>query len=152
MQVRLKREVVEMAILRRNLTKTALARLAGLHRTHLSDLLAGRTAPGPQTRQRILDVLGGVFDDYFEVMRVRGRVPDAERVQQLLGASRSLVGNEPVGTQDRLLRMRDTLQIGLPLAPEDRVWLDVAWKSKRTGTRGGRAAPSAGTTAPRTRR
>jgi transcriptional regulator with XRE-family HTH domain len=142
MQVRLKRGAVEMTILRRNLTKTALARLAGLHRTHLSDLLAGRTAPGPQTRQRLLDVLGGTFDDYFEVIRMRGRVSDTERVQQLLGASRGQAESDPAGTRDRLLRMRDTLQIGLPLAPEDRVWLDVEWKSTRAG-RGGRAASSA---------
>lgn len=143
MRVRLKRAAVELAILRRNLTKTALARLAGLHRTHLSDLLAGRTAPGPQTRQRLLDVLGGTFDDYFEVMRVRGRVSDAERVQQLLGAGRGQMESDPARTRDRLMRMRDTLQIGLPLAPEDRVWLDVEWKSTSAGKRGGRAAPSA---------
>jgi transcriptional regulator with XRE-family HTH domain len=143
MRVRLKRGAVEMVILRRNLTKTALARLAGLHRTHLSDLLAGRTAPGPQTRQRLLDVLGGAFDDYFEVVRVRGRVSDAERVQQLLGAGRGRVENDASGTRDRLLRMRDTLQIGLPLAPEDRVWLDVEWRSTSMGKRGGRTAPSA---------
>ncbi len=68
-RVRFKRAAVEAAIVRRNLTKSALAHLAGLHRTHLSDLLAGRTNPGPRTRQRLLDALGGTFDDFFEIIR-----------------------------------------------------------------------------------
>ncbi len=67
-RVRLKRAAVEAAIVRRNLTKTALARLAGLHRTHLSDLLAGRTSPSPRTRQRLQDALDGAFDDWFEIV------------------------------------------------------------------------------------
>jgi len=68
MRVCLKRPAIEEALARRNLTKTALARLTGLHRTHLSDLLAGRANPGPQTRQRLLDILGGQFDDFFEIV------------------------------------------------------------------------------------
>ena len=51
MRVRLKRAAVEIVLVRRNLTKTALALHAGLHRTHLSDLLAGRAAPGPVQAQ-----------------------------------------------------------------------------------------------------
>gem|GEM_PF-2147153 len=73
MRARLKRNALEKAILRRNLTKTAFARLAGLHRTHLEDLLAGRTSPGPRTRQRLLDVLGGTFDDFFEIVSGSGK-------------------------------------------------------------------------------
>jgi transcriptional regulator with XRE-family HTH domain len=60
-------------IARRNLTKTALARKIGMHRTHLSDLLAGRTHPGPKTRQRLLDALGGSFDEFFEIVEPRRR-------------------------------------------------------------------------------
>lgn len=52
MRVRLRQATLEAAIARRNLTKTALAQKMGMHRTHLSDLLAGRTHPGPKTRQR----------------------------------------------------------------------------------------------------
>ncbi|HEV2357660.1 MAG TPA: helix-turn-helix transcriptional regulator [bacterium] len=79
MRVRLRRAAVEVAIARRNLTKTALARKTGLHRTHLSDLLAGRTYPGPKTRQRLLEVLGGTFDEFFEIVdpaRRRRRLRD----------------------------------------------------------------------------
>lgn len=65
--VRLKAAALEAALARRNLTKIAFARFVGLHRTHLSDLLAGRTNPGPRTRQRLLDALGGEFDDLFEI-------------------------------------------------------------------------------------
>lgn len=73
MRVRLKRASVEAMIARRNLTKTALARKIGMHRTHLSDLLAGRTHPGPKTRQRLLDALGGSFDEFFEIVEPRRR-------------------------------------------------------------------------------
>jgi transcriptional regulator with XRE-family HTH domain len=68
-RVRLKAAALEATVARRNMTKTELARLAGLHRTHLADLLAGRTNAGPRTRQRLLSVLGGDFDDWFEVAR-----------------------------------------------------------------------------------
>lgn len=71
MRVRVKRAAVEAALVRRNWTKTAMANLAGLHRTHLSDLLSGRTSPGPGTRRRILEILGGEFEDYFEIVRDR---------------------------------------------------------------------------------
>lgn len=67
-RVRLKAEAVEAALARRNITKTALAQAAGLHRTHLSDLLAGRASPGPRTRQRLLDVLCGAWDEFFEIV------------------------------------------------------------------------------------
>ncbi len=67
MRVRLKARALEEALARRNLTKTALARLAGLHRTHLSDLLAGRTSPGPRTRQRLQDALGVLWAELFEI-------------------------------------------------------------------------------------
>lgn len=80
MRVRLRRAALEAAIARRNLTKTALARRMGMHRTHLSDLLAGRTHPGPKTRQRLLDALGGTFDEFFEIVdparRRRSRLRD----------------------------------------------------------------------------
>jgi transcriptional regulator with XRE-family HTH domain len=131
MRARLKRAAVEMAILRRNLTKTALARLTGLHRTHLSDLLAGRTAPGPQTRQRLLDVLGGDFDDCFEITRDHERSPDEGRVQQLLETRYSSAPDDPAGPRSRLLRLRDMLRAGRPLPAADRIWLGIEGKSAR---------------------
>lgn len=66
-RVRLKAAAIEATVTRRNMTKTEFARLAGLHRTYLADLLAGRANAGPRTRQRLLSVLGGDFDDWFEV-------------------------------------------------------------------------------------
>ena len=73
-RVRLKAAALEVALASRNLTKTEFARLVGLHRTHLSDMLAGRTNPGPRTRQRLLDALNAGFDDLFEISggEVRG--------------------------------------------------------------------------------
>lgn len=80
MRVRLRHAALEAAIARRNLTKTALAHKVGMHRTHLSDILAGRTHPGPKTRQRLLDALGGSFDEFFEIVepgkRRRARLRD----------------------------------------------------------------------------
>lgn len=80
MRVRLKKAALEAVIARRNLTKTALAKRMGMHRTHLSDLLAGRTHPGPKTRERLLEALGGSFDEFFEIVeprrRRRGRLRD----------------------------------------------------------------------------
>jgi transcriptional regulator with XRE-family HTH domain len=80
MRVRLRQAALEAAIARRNLTKTELARRMGMHRTHLSDILAGRTHPGPKTRQRLLDALGGTFDEFFEIVdaakRRRARLRD----------------------------------------------------------------------------
>jgi len=73
MKVRLRQATLEAAIARRNLTKTALAQRMGMHRTHLSDILAGRTHPGPKTRQRLLDALGGTFDEFFEIVDGRRR-------------------------------------------------------------------------------
>ncbi len=142
MRVRLKRRAIEVIILRRNLTKTALARLAGLHRTHLSDLLAGRTAPGPRTRRRLLDVLGAEFDDYFEIVQDRGRNSDGERIRRLLEGRWRQPGDDPVGVRARLLRMREVLRAGMPLASEDRVWLGVEWRAAQAG-RGGAIARSA---------
>jgi transcriptional regulator with XRE-family HTH domain len=67
-KIRLKADAVERALASRNMTKKEFARLAGLHRTHLSDLLAGRCRPGPYTRERILAVLGGSFEEWFEII------------------------------------------------------------------------------------
>ncbi len=69
MHVRVKRDTLEAALIRKNLTKTSFAHLARLHRTYLSDVLADRVSPGPAVRQRILDALGGAFDEYFEIVR-----------------------------------------------------------------------------------
>ncbi|HKX19813.1 MAG TPA: helix-turn-helix transcriptional regulator [bacterium] len=75
MKVRLRQAALEAAIARRNITKTALAQEMGMHRTHLSDVLAGRTLPGPKTRQRLLDALGGTFDEFFEIVDGAKRGP-----------------------------------------------------------------------------
>ncbi len=81
MRVRLRQAALEAAIARRNMTKTALARKTGMHRTHLSDVLSGRTHPGPKTRQRLIDALGGTFDEFFEI--VDGTKRRRERLRDL---------------------------------------------------------------------
>jgi transcriptional regulator with XRE-family HTH domain len=80
MTVRVRQAALEAALARRNLTKTALAREMGYTRTHVLDVLAGRVSPGPKMQRRILDVLGGSFAEFFEVInggrRRRSRLRD----------------------------------------------------------------------------
>ena len=67
-RIRLRRAAVESHLARRNWTKSQLADLAGIHRSHLSDLLAGRKSAGPHVRQRLLETLGASFDELFEIV------------------------------------------------------------------------------------
>jgi len=132
MRVRLKRVAVEAALVRRNWTKTALARLAGLHRTHLSDLLSGRTSPGPHTRQRILDILGGEFDDFFEIVRGRGQISEEERILGLIEYLGGRSGSEAAVACRRLAHLLETLRSRGWLAASDRSWLDGEWRAFQT--------------------
>jgi len=145
MRVRLKRAAVEIVLVRRNLTKTALALHAGLHRTHLSDLLAGRTAPGPQTRRRLLEILGGEFDDYFEIEERRGRASDEERVLAALEFRRGQAGAAAAEALRRLVSLCGALRAGVRLDAADRVWIESEWKhaqaGRRTAVAGRRGAP-----------
>ncbi len=141
MRVRLKRAAVEAALLRRNWTKTALARLAGLHRTHLSDLLAGRTSPGPRTRQRLLEILGGEFDDFFEIVRGRGQMSDEERILALLEHLSTREGDEVAAGRRRLVQMLETLRGRGWLAASERSWLDKEWRAFQTAPQGASVRP-----------
>jgi transcriptional regulator with XRE-family HTH domain len=67
-RVRLKRSTIDVKLARYNWTRTHLARLLGVHRSYLSDLLAGRKYVGPTRRQRLLEILGATFDDLFEII------------------------------------------------------------------------------------
>src|SRR5437879_55232 len=67
-RVRLRRAAVEAYLARRNWTKSQLAGRTGIHRSHLSDLLAGRKSAGPHVRQRLLETLDASFDDLFEIV------------------------------------------------------------------------------------
>jgi transcriptional regulator with XRE-family HTH domain len=67
-RVRLRRRPIDVKLARHNWTRTHLARLLGVHRSYLSDLLAGRKYVGPTIRQRLLEVLGATFDDLFEII------------------------------------------------------------------------------------
>jgi transcriptional regulator with XRE-family HTH domain len=131
MKVRLKRAALEAALARRNWTKSALARLAGLHRTHLSDLLAGRTSPGPRTRKRLLEALGGGFDDYFEVVGGHDDVSEEERILQLLEYLTGRHGHEVEAGRKRLLEMLETLRGRGWLNASDRTWLAGEWHAFR---------------------
>ncbi len=127
MRVRLKRAAVETALARRNWTKSALARVTGLHRTHLSDLLAGRTSPGPRTRERLLEILGGEFDDYFEIVGGRDDVSDEERLLRLLDYLSCRQGPEVEAGRKRLAQMLATLRGRGWLSASDRTWLAEEW-------------------------
>lgn len=68
-QVALRRDVIYRRMLRRNLSLRKLAERAGISAPHLSQLLNGRRAPGPETRQKLmgaLDVSPYDWDDLFE--------------------------------------------------------------------------------------
>ena len=143
MRVRLKRAAVEIVLVRRNLTKTALALHAGLHRTHLSDLLAGRATPGPQTRCRLLEILGGEFDDYFEIEERRGPASDEDRVLAALEFRRGQAGAAAAEAAGRLASLRDALRAGTRLDPADRVWVESQWKSIQAARRAGAAGRGA---------
>jgi transcriptional regulator with XRE-family HTH domain len=127
MRVRLKRDAVEAALVRRNWTKTTLARLAGLHRTHLSDLLAGRANAGPQTRQRLLEILGGDFDDYFEIIHERKAMTEEDRILGLLDHLGDQPGEEAAAGRRRLRHMLEDLRRKGWLDAADRAWLREAW-------------------------
>jgi|GEM_PF-972708 len=136
MRVRLKRAAIEAALVRRNWTKTALARLAGLHRTHLSDLLSGRASPGAGTRQRLLEILGGEFDDFFEIVRGRGHISEEERILALLEYLSTREGSEAAAGHQRLVQMLDRLRTRGWLSASERSWLDKEWRALQTASRG----------------
>lgn len=77
-RVRLRRNALEAQLVRRNWTRAHLAHLVGIHRSYLSDVLAGRRYVGPTLRQRLLETLGATFDDFFEIIAVR-RSPPSDR-------------------------------------------------------------------------
>lgn len=129
MRVRLKRDAVEAALVRRNWTKTTLVRLAGLHRTHLSDLLAGRANPGPQTRQRLLEILGGEFDDYFEIVPERRPGAEESRILGLLDYLGGRAGEEAAAARRRLTQMLEALRRKGWLDSSDQAWLQAEWKA-----------------------
>ena len=78
-RVRLRRSAVEMQLTRRNWTRAQFARLVGVHRSYLSDLLAGRKYVGPALRQRLLETLSATFDDLFEIIPARASLPPGQR-------------------------------------------------------------------------
>lgn len=57
-RIRARRAAKESAIVRRNLTKTALPREIGYNPTHVSGLLASRITPSPKMQRRLLDAPG----------------------------------------------------------------------------------------------
>ena len=66
--VKINREVVEIAMVRNNLSQNALARKIGISSGHMSQVMAGRRRPSPQIRRRMLQYLPGYnFDDLFVI-------------------------------------------------------------------------------------
>lgn len=70
MRARLKREIVEVYLLRRNLSQNWLARRLDISSGYISQLLTGRRSPSPRLRARIMEYFKDHdFDDLFEIQR-----------------------------------------------------------------------------------
>lgn len=68
---RVKEKAVEL-LAERNLSQRWLARKAGLSSGYVCQLLSGKRCPGPDVRQRLLEVppfKGWAFEDLFERVR-----------------------------------------------------------------------------------
>ena len=67
-KVRLNRDMVDILLVRRNITQNALARRLGLSSGYMAQLMNGVRYPGPRLRRRMLDLLFPLtFDDLFIV-------------------------------------------------------------------------------------
>jgi putative transcriptional regulator len=67
-KVKLKKEVVRLALARKNLTQNELARRLGISSGYMSQIMTGYRHPSAAVRRLILRHLRGCsFDDLFEV-------------------------------------------------------------------------------------
>lgn len=67
-RVSLNRQVLEIAIVRRNISQNGLAQKLGISKSYLSLVVTGKREPSAAMRQRILDYLRDyTFDDLFVI-------------------------------------------------------------------------------------
>ena len=65
-KVKVNRQVLEVALTRKNLSHRDLAELIGFSRSHLSHIINGKKAPSPMMRRLILEHFRDyTFDDLF---------------------------------------------------------------------------------------
>ena len=64
-RVRVKRDAVQIAMAKKNLSQNMLAMRTGISSGYISQLILGARYPSPRVRQRILDALGMDFDEVF---------------------------------------------------------------------------------------
>ena len=67
-RVSLNRQVLEIAIVRRNISQNGLAQKLGISKSYLSLVVTGKREPSAAMRQRLLDYLRDyTFDDLFVI-------------------------------------------------------------------------------------
>lgn len=67
-RVSLNRQVLEIAVVRRNISQNGLAQKLGISKSYLSLVVTGKREPSAAMRQRILDYLRDyTFDDLFVI-------------------------------------------------------------------------------------
>jgi len=65
LRVELKREFLEINLIRQNCSKKQLASRMGVSRSYLSGVCTGRIQPSPGMRERFLEYFKCSFDDLF---------------------------------------------------------------------------------------
>ncbi|MFP3975666.1 MAG: helix-turn-helix domain-containing protein [Dehalococcoidia bacterium] len=70
LKVKVKREVVELAIIKTNLSQNVFAEKAGISPAFMSQIMCGVRSPSGRIRQKLLDALSPLaFDDVFIIER-----------------------------------------------------------------------------------
>lgn len=68
LKVVLNKKTLQIALLRRNLTRKALAREMAVSRGYMSRIISGKKEPSAAIRQRLMDYLKDyTFDDLFTI-------------------------------------------------------------------------------------
>ena len=80
--VKLRTEILESHIVKRNISRNGFAIRAGIASGHLSQLLSGSRNPSGPTRQKLLRACGLEFDDLF-VMQARNTSAKTDQLQRI---------------------------------------------------------------------
>ncbi|HEX76928.1 MAG TPA: helix-turn-helix transcriptional regulator [Dehalococcoidia bacterium] len=76
LKVRLNRDAIQLAMVRRNMSQNMLAIRVGISSGYISQLMCGTRYASPRVRQKILDALTPLtFDDVFIIEEDKNAVP-----------------------------------------------------------------------------
>ncbi|MCL0047867.1 helix-turn-helix domain-containing protein [Dehalococcoidia bacterium] len=76
LKVRLNRDAIQLAMVRRNMSQNMLAIRVGISSGYISQLMCGTRHASPKVRQKILDALTPLtFDDVFIIEEDKNAVP-----------------------------------------------------------------------------